>query len=58
MYIAKISSNYVTTVFLLILWFTYTNLFSGKGHYSKAVSKKARHSLFIPVTDEFKTEDC
>ena len=28
---------------------------SGKGHFSSAVNNKFRSSLFIPVTDEFKT---
>ncbi len=31
---------------------------SGKGHYSKAVAQQARLSLFIPVSDDFKAEDC
>lgn len=31
---------------------------TGKGHYSRAVADQPRHSLFLPVGDEFKAEDC
>jgi hypothetical protein len=31
---------------------------TGKGHYSKSVDGKPRHSIFIPVPDDFIAQDC
>ena len=30
---------------------------TGKGHFSRAVGGRTRHSIFIPVSDDFKAED-
>ena len=36
---------------------TYPQHPTGKGHFSRAVGGRTRHSIFIPVSDDFKAED-
>jgi hypothetical protein len=31
---------------------------SGKGHYSRSVDGRPRHSIFIPIPDDFVAQDC
>jgi hypothetical protein len=31
---------------------------TGKGHYSRSVDGRPRHSIFIPVPDDFVAQDC
>ncbi|CAI8056323.1 hypothetical protein GBAR_LOCUS30683 [Geodia barretti] len=37
--------------------FTISMTGSGKGHYSRSVDGRPRHSIFIPVPDDFVAQD-